>query len=137
MDPIVKYFTGEKDPLQQSVEMLTKLQKANIDRKRVENNGAALVAYAKAMSAVAGLGAARGFGDAIKGLYDGVSSLMGGKSALDEFVDFSKLDINLKQTKNNSLAFTYFSMAMAFLLVPTVGLRLAIIVLRTNLLDPF
>lgn len=110
---IIGFFTGEDDPLQKSVEMLTELQKANIDRKRVENNGAALVAFAKAMAAVAGLGAAKGLGDAIKGMYEGVASIMGGTTILDDFVSFSKLDINAKKTKNNSIAFKYFSDAMA------------------------
>lgn len=110
---IIGFFTGGKDPLQKSVDMLTELQKAKIDKKQVENNAAALVAYAKAMAAVAGLGAATGLGDAIKGLYDGVASIMGGTTILDEFVAFSKLNINAKKTKNNSIAFKYFADAMA------------------------
>jgi muramidase (phage lysozyme) len=110
---LVNYFTGDKDPLTQSVEMLEKLQKVPLDRKRVEDNGASLVAFAKAMAAVAGLGAVSGIGTAIKGIYDGIANWADASSVMDDFVVFSKLDIDAKKTKNNAIAFKYFSEAMA------------------------
>lgn len=110
---LINYFTGDKDPLTQSVEMLEKLQKIPLDRKRVEDNGASLIAFAKAMAAVAGLGAVSGIGTAMKGMYEGISEWMGASSTFDDFVEFSKLDIDAKKTKNNAVAFKYFSEAMA------------------------
>ena len=110
---LINYFTGDKDPLSQSVEMLEKLQKIPLDRKRIEDNGASLIAFAKAMAAVAGLGAVSGIGTAMKGMYEGISEWMGASSTFDDFVEFSKLDIDAKKTKNNAVAFKYFSEAMA------------------------
>lgn len=110
---IAKFFTGGKDPLVQAAEMLTKLSKMNLDRKKIENNGAALMAFAKAMGAIAALGAGSAIAGAIKGVFNGLAGLMGAKMPVEELQDFSKKNINLPKVMINSMALAAFGNAMS------------------------
>lgn len=108
-----KLLTGGKDPFEDISQMLLTMSILDIDPKRVEDNSAALVSFAKAMAAISGLGALSGIGNAIKGISESFGSLFGSQTPLEQLVEFSELSIDAKQTKNNALAFKYFADAMA------------------------
>lgn len=110
---IVRFFTGDKDPLTQASEMLLRLQKMNLNRKKIEDNGASLMAFAKAMAAVSVLGAGAGIADAVKGLFGGISKLFGTKPPYKDLEEFAKLKIDTARVKVNSDAFVYYAKAMA------------------------
>lgn len=110
---LIEYFTGGNDPFADISSMLFTMSLIPLDPKRIKDNGSALLSFAKAMAAIAGLGALSGFGNAIKSVYDSIGSLFGGKTPFDELVEFSKLEIDADKTRNNSLAFRYFTDALA------------------------
>ena len=111
---IAKFFTGGKDPLVQAAEMLTKLGRMNLDRKKIEDNGAAMMAFAKAMMAISALGAATGIANAVKGVYQTVAGFFGqNKLPYEEIDEFSKKNINTAKVKENSEALAAFGKAMA------------------------
>ena len=113
MGTIVRFFTGDKDPLTQSSEMLHRLEKVNLNRKKIEDNGASLMAFAKAMAAVSALGAGAGIADAVKGVYGGISKLFGVKPPYKDLETFSRLKVDTANVKTNSDSFVYFTKAMA------------------------
>lgn len=113
MGTIVRFFTGDKDPLTQVSELLNRLQKMNLDRKKIEDNGASLMAYAKAMAAISALGAGRAIADAVKGVYGSISKLFGAKPPYKDLENFSRLKIDSKAVKTNADSFVYFAKAMA------------------------
>ena len=110
---LAKLLTGGKDPFEDIAHMLFTMSILDIDPKRVEDNSASLVSFAKAMAAISGLGALSGIGNAIKGMSESFGSLFGSQTPLEQLVEFSELPIDAKQTKNNALAFKYFAEAMA------------------------
>ncbi len=110
---IVNYFTGGEDPLTTALEMLKKMQTWNIDRKKVEDNGSALIAFAKTMTAISLLGAGNGAISVIKGIAEGLAGWFGGKKPYEELEDFAKLDINVDKVKTNSSALAVFGKAIA------------------------
>jgi len=110
---LAKLLTGGKDPFEDIAHMLFTMSILDIDPKRVEDNSAALVSFATAMAAIAGLGALSGIGNAIKGISESFGSLFGTQTPIEQLVEFSELSIDAKQTKNNALAFKYFAEAMA------------------------
>lgn len=103
------------DPLEKIVGMLLKLQNWNLDRKKIEDNGAALMAFAKAMTAIAGLSAIGAVGNAYKSVANALTGAFGGSTEppYKQLQEFSNLNINAARTKNNATAFAYFSEAMA------------------------
>lgn len=107
------FITGGKDPLVQAAEMLQKLQTMKLDRKKIEDNGAALFAFAKAMGAIAALGAGSSIAGAIKGVFNGLAGLMGVKMPVEELQEFSKKNINLPKVMINSMALSAFGKAMS------------------------
>lgn len=110
---ILKFMTGGKDPFEDIAQMLFTMSILQIDTKRVKDNGDALMAFAKAMAAIAGLGALGGIGNAIKGISESIGSLFGGQTPFEELVEFSKLEIDAERTRNNSQAFKYFTEALS------------------------
>lgn len=83
-----------------------------LDGKKLESAGLG-IGYLGAGLAVFGVGgAAAGLGSIISNMSDGLTSFFGGKTPIDKLVEFSKLDINVEKTKNNSEAFVAFSAAM-------------------------
>ncbi len=110
---IIRFFTGDKDPLTQSSEMLFRLQKVDLNRKKIEDNGASLMAFAKAMAAVSALGAGAGIADAVKGIYGGIGKLFGSKPPYKDLETFSQLRVDTAKVKENSDSFVYFTKAMA------------------------
>jgi len=110
---IIRFFTGDKDPLTQASEMLFRLQAVNLDRKKIEDNGASLMAYAKAMAAVAALGAGAGIADAMRSYYDGIGKLFGATPPYKDLEKFSQLQVDPAKVKINSDSFVEFSRAMA------------------------
>jgi len=83
-----------------------------LDGKKLEAAGLG-IGYLGAGLAVFGAGgAAAGLGSIVSNMSDGLTSFFGGKTPIDKLVEFSKLDINVEKTKNNSEAFVAFSAAM-------------------------
>jgi len=83
-----------------------------LDGNKLEAAGLG-IGYLGAGLAVFGVGgAAAGLGSIISNMSDGLTSFFGGKTPIDKLVEFSKLDINVEKTKNNSEAFVAFSAAM-------------------------
>ena len=83
-----------------------------LDGKKLEQAGLG-IGYLGTGLAVFGVGgAAAGIGSIISNMSDGLTSFFGGKTPIDKLVEFSKLDINVEKTKNNSEAFVAFSKAM-------------------------
>jgi len=110
---IIRFFTGDKDPLTQTSEMLFRLQAINLDRKKIEDNGASLMAYAKAMAAVSALGAGAGIADAVRSYYDGLGKLYGATPPYKDLEKFSQLQVDPAKVKINADSFVEFSRAMA------------------------
>lgn len=110
---IIRFFTGDKDPLTQASEMLFRLQAVNLDRKKIEDNSASLMAYAKAMAAVAALGAGAGIADAVRSYFDGIGKLFGATPPYKDLEKFSQLQVDPAKVKINSDSFVEFSRAMA------------------------
>lgn len=110
---IVNFLVGGEDPIEKVTDQVFKLQKLDIDKDKVENNSAALVAFSKAMAAASAIGAGSSLANVATAIADGVSSFFSDKPPFQDFVDFSHLDINAKKTKNNATAFRYFSDAMS------------------------
>jgi len=110
---IIRFFTGDKDPLTQSAEMLFRLQKVDLNRKKIEDNGASLIAFAKAMAAVSALGAGSGIADAVQGFYGGIGKLFGAKPPYKDLETFSQIRVDTAKVKTNSDSFVYFTKAMA------------------------
>lgn len=83
-----------------------------LDGKKLEQAGLG-IGYLGTGLAVFGVGgAAAGIGSIISNMSDGLTTFFGGKTPIDKLVEFSKLDINVEKTKNNSEAFVAFSAAM-------------------------
>lgn len=120
---IVNYFTGGDDPLTTALEMLKKMQSWEIDRKRVEDNGSALIAFTKTMAAITALNVGTGAISTIKGIATGLASWFSGQKPYEELEDFSKLNINLEKVKNNSKALELFGKAMSSFTGSTEGAR--------------
>lgn len=110
---IANFLVGGEDPIEKVTDQVFKLQKLDIDREKVENNSAALLAFSKAMASASMIGAGTSLVSVTTAIADGVSSFFSDKPPFQDFVDFSHLDINAKKTKNNATAFRYFSDAMA------------------------
>ena len=104
-----------QDPLEKIAGMLTALQKWKLDRKKIEDNGASVMAFAKAMTAIATLGAISAVGNTYKSIANALTGAFGGNTEppYKQLQEFSNLNINAAKTKNNATAFTYFSEAMA------------------------
>jgi len=110
---LINFFVDGEDPIEKVSSQVFKLQELDIDKKKVENNSAALVAFSKAMASASAIGAAGSIAGVASAMADGVSSFFSDKPPFQDFVDFSHLNINAKKTKNNAVAFKYFSEAMA------------------------
>lgn len=110
---LVKYFTGGSDPFAEISSMLYTMSMIDLDPKLIKENGSALLSFAKAMTAIAGLSALSGIGDAIKSVSESIGSLFGGKTPFEELVEFSKLEIDAEKTRKNSMAFRYFTDALS------------------------
>lgn len=110
---LLEFLSGGQDPLLEIGQMLYKMQTIKLDPKKVEDNGTALTAFAKAMAAISKMSASESISDAISGLADAVGSLFSDSSPIEQMVKFSQLDINLPKVINNSKAFSYFTDAMA------------------------
>ena len=84
-----------------------------LDGKKLEESGKG-IGYLGAGLAVFGAGgAAAGIGNILGNLSDGIVNFFGGKTPIDKLVEFSKLNIDGKKTKENAEAFLAFGEAMA------------------------
>jgi len=110
---VVNFLVGGEDPIQKVSKQVLELQSFNFDKTKVKNNSEAMVAFSKAMAAASGIGAAGAVAQAGGAIAGGVAKFFGGKPPLQQFVDFSKLKIDEKQTRINAQAFVEFSTAMS------------------------
>ena len=107
-DGLVKLF-GTELP----VDKLIKFSKLDIDGPKVKSNAEAFIAFSKAMTSAGVSESVSGVGAVVSSIGDGVNKLLNGKTPIDKFVSFSKLDIDVKRSKNNAEAFVEFSKAFA------------------------
>lgn len=101
-------FFGGKTPIQKLVEF----SKLDINGKKVEENAKAFALFGAAM-ATGVTGVLEGVGTAVSALGGAVAKFFDIDPPFKKFVEFSKLDIDVKKTKNNAEAFVAFSGAMA------------------------
>jgi predicted chitinase len=98
-------FFGGKTPIDKLVEF----SKLDIDGPKVKSNAEAFSAFSAAF-AMGGVGqASAAIGNTIGNIGDGIGKLFGQKDIIQKFVDFSKLDIDPKKTKEMAEAFASFS----------------------------
>jgi len=95
------------------VDKLIKFSKLDIDGPKVKSNAEAFIAFSKAMTASGVSESVSGVGKIVDSIGDGVTRLLKGTTPIDKFVSFSKLDIDVKRSKNNAEAFVEFSKAFA------------------------
>jgi lysozyme len=112
INSLTKVVSG-KGIIDNVADMLIALQKKDFDRKKLENNGAALMGYAKAMAALSALGAASGIADAIKGVFGAIIKIPTAQPPFKELENFSKLTVDPAKTKTNADAFVLYSQAMS------------------------
>lgn len=112
INALTKAVSG-KGILDNVADMLIALQKKDFDRKKLENNGAALMGYATAMAALSALGAASGIADAIKGVFGAIIKIPTAQPPFKELEKFSKLTVDPAKTKTNADAFVLYSQAMS------------------------
>jgi hypothetical protein len=105
-DGIVNFFGG-KTPIDKLVEF----SKLNIDGKKTKENAEAFIAFGEAMTK-SSMGSAA-IGNLVGNVADSIGNFFSGKTPIDKFVQFSKLDIDSKKTKDNAEAFVSFSKAMS------------------------
>lgn len=110
---VINWFVGGEDPIQETTNQILKFQEIDLNTDKVENNSKAVIAFAEAMAAVAGLGALGSMAGVSKSVSDAISNYFGGKPPTEELVAFSQLKINKDKVKNNATAFVLFSEAMA------------------------
>lgn len=110
---IISFFTGE-DPLTQAADMLKKLAAMDLNRKKIEDNASAFMAFAKAMSFIAGGNVASSISGAVSAVFTSVSEVFGKtKLPVEEVIEFSQKKINRKQVENNSQALAAYGKAIA------------------------
>lgn len=110
---VINWFVGGEDPIEETTKQIAKFQEIDLNTAKVENNSKAVIAFAEAMAAVAGLGALGSMAGVSKSVADSISNYFGGKPPTEELVAFSQLKINKDKVKNNATAFVLFSEAMA------------------------
>ncbi len=101
-DGIVNFFGG-KTPIDKLVEF----SKLNIDGKKTKENAEAFLAFGEAM-AKSSIGSAA-IGNVVGNIADGISKGFGKKDAIEKFVEFSKLQIDPKRTKELAEAFKAYA----------------------------
>ena len=98
-------FFGGKTP----IDKMVAFSKLDINAPKVKENAEAFTAFSEAF-AMGGVGqASAGLGNTISNITDGIGKLFGQKDIIEKFVDFSKLNIDAKKTKEMAEAFAAFS----------------------------
>jgi hypothetical protein len=98
-------FFGGKTPINKLVEF----SKLDIDGPKTKANAEAFVAFGEAM-AKTGLGtASSGIGNLAGNIADGINKMFGKKDAIEKFVEFSKLQVDPKKTKEMAEAFRAYA----------------------------
>ena len=98
-------FFGGKTPIDKLVEF----SKLDIDGPKTKSNAEAFVAFGEAM-AKTGLGtASSGIGNLAGNIADGINKMFGKKDAIEKFVEFSKLQVDPKKTKEMAEAFRAYA----------------------------
>lgn len=99
---------GARSPLEKAVDQLVEFQKLDIDADKVEKNGKAAIAYAKAMGSLALLEVLKtNTFTIVAGFFDGP------EIPYDDIREFSREEFNAEKVEKNSNAFVKFSNAMA------------------------
>lgn len=95
-------------------------QNLNLDATKMENNSKAVVAYAFAMTALAGgsVGSTlSSMANAVGSAYDGLVSFFGGDLPGDKMIKFQNLNLDPEKMGNNADAVAAYTKAMAILAV--------------------
>lgn len=96
---------GAKSPLEKAVETLQSFEKIDVDPDKIERNGKAALAFAKAFSEMPATTVS------MSGMLAGFFS--GPEIPYAEFEKFAQFEIDVVKTENNSKAFIAFSNAIA------------------------
>lgn len=110
---LIEFVSGGQDPLSEIGNMLFRMQMLQLDPDRIEQNGKALATFASAMASISKLSSTGNLSDSVDQLAEAINSMFKDKAPFDQMVNFSKLNIDLEKTKNNSNAFKYFTDAMS------------------------
>lgn len=84
-----------------------------IDGKNLMNVAGGVIALSAALAAMGAGSAIGAIGNTVANLWDGLSSLFGGKSQMDKLREFGELQIDTQGVKRNSEAAVAFGKAMA------------------------
>ena len=106
---------GVKTGPESIVEKLKFWGSFTVNRKAIEDNAAAMIAYGKAMAIGGGADVLSAAGSLASGAVDGLFSLFGKKaeSPIDKMIAFSKVVVDKEAVKNNAEAMTAYSSAIA------------------------
>ena len=101
----ISSFFGGKTP----IDKMVAFSKLDINAPKVKENAEAFTAFTEAF-AQGGTGqASASLGNTVSNITDGIGKLFGQKDIIEKFVDFSKLNIDAKKTKEMAEAFAAFS----------------------------
>ena len=115
-DGIAGFFGGGNLP----GDKMIAFQNLNLDATKMENNSKAVVAYAFAMTALAGgsVGSTiSSMANAVGSAYDGLVSFFGGDLPGDKMIKFQNLNLDPEKMGNNADAVAAYTKAMAILAV--------------------
>ena len=118
IDGVVGFFGGS-NPIEKAFAGIKSFTAQTFDVEKVSNNAKAVVAYAKAMGAIAagdGAGFLGSLGNAGKQLVDGLVSFFGGETSggipVDKINEFGKLQLDSKAVEKNAKTIAAFGNAM-------------------------
>ena len=118
IDGVVGFFGGS-NPIEKAFAGIKSFTAQTFDVEKVSNNAKAVVAYAKAMGAIAagdGAGFLGSLGNAGKQLVDGLVSFFGGETSggipVDKINEFGKLNLDSKAVEKNAKTIAAFGNAM-------------------------
>jgi len=102
-------FFGGKPPFDKFVEF----SKLNVDQAKVKSNAEAFAAFSKAFAEGGALTGGSALVSGLGSLVESMATFFGGRTPIDKFVEFSKLDINADSVSKTAKAFVDFSNAMS------------------------
>lgn len=100
---------GAEDPMVK----LQRFAEYDIDAARVENNAKAMSAFGLAMAAFGAGAGVSGIGQIVGSIADGLSSLFGGESPIEQLQSFGNAQINAEGVERNANAMASFAEALS------------------------
>lgn len=106
-------FSSDEDPLDVLGAKILKVQELDFNKKQLVNNTTALVMFASIMAQGLKKTAKMASAQAMQSATDAISGFFSNDLPIDQFKEFSKLEINSKAVKTNSTAFKFFAEALS------------------------